>query len=86
MGKVDFHKTRKAWEIKHFKFIVFLNISGEAENPYNSRNIGKVNFLSTEKIWENTEIFHILRYLTDLELMRTHAILIVWECANVHKI
>ena len=31
MGKVDFHKTRKAWEIKHFKFIVFLNISGEAE-------------------------------------------------------
>ena len=31
MGKVDFHKTGKAWETKHFKFIGFLNISGEVE-------------------------------------------------------
>ena len=34
---------------------------------------------------ENTEISHILCYLADLELTRTHAILNVWECTNSHK-
>ena len=48
--------------------------------------MGKVNFLSTGKVWENREISHILCYLTDLELMRTHAIPNVWECVNSHKI
>ena len=42
----------------------------------------KVNLHSTEKVWENIEISLILRYLADLTLMRTHAILNVW---NVHK-
>ena len=45
----------------------------------------KVNLHSTGKVLENTEISHILRYLADLELMRTHAISNVWECANSHK-
>ena len=48
--------------------------------------MGKVNLLSTGKVWESTEISHILRYLSHLELMRTHAILKVWECANIHEI
>ena len=47
--------------------------------------MGKANLLSMGKVWENTEFFHILRYLTYLELMRTHAILNVWECENSHK-
>ena len=124
MGKVDFHSTGKAWwKQKHFKFVGFLNISGEAEihtipkiwekwvsivrekngktqtfqvcgflkyfgwsrNPYNSQSIGKMNLLSTGKVWENTEISHILRYLAYLKLMRTYAIPNIWECGNSHK-
>ena len=48
--------------------------------------MAKVNLLSTEKLWENTEVSHILCYLATLELMRTHAIPNVWECTNSHKI
>ena len=47
--------------------------------------MGKVNLLSTGKVWQNTEISHILRYLTYLELMRTHAVPNVRECANFHE-
>ena len=47
--------------------------------------MGKVNLHNTGKVWENTEISHILRHLSDLELMRTHAIPNVWECTNSHK-
>ena len=108
---------------KHFKFMVLLNISDEAEihtipktwekwipiirekygkkqtfqsngflkyfgwsrNPYNSQNMGKVNLHSTGKVRENTEISHSLRYLADLEFMRTHGIPNVCECTNSHK-
>ena len=31
MGKVDFHSTGKVGKDKHFKFMDFLNIPGEAE-------------------------------------------------------
>ena len=47
--------------------------------------MGKVNLLGTEKVWENTEISHILCYVADLELMRIHAIPNVWECTSSHK-
>ena len=47
--------------------------------------MAKVNLLSTEKLWENTEVSHILCCLANLELMRTHAIPNVWECTNSHK-
>ena len=47
--------------------------------------MGKVNLLGTEKVWENTEISHILCYDADLELMRVHAIPSVWECTSSHK-
>ena len=70
---------------KYFKFMDFLNILDEAEIHMLPRYLGKVNLLSPGKVWENTEISHILRYLADLELMRTHAIPNVWECANSHK-
>ena len=45
----------------------------------------KVSLHSMGKVWENTEISHILCYLTALELVRTHAIPNVWECTNSHK-
>ena len=63
----------------------FLNIFDEAEIHMLPRYLGKVNSLSTGKVWENTKISHILRYLADLEFMRTHTILNVWECTNSHK-
>ena len=47
--------------------------------------MGKVNLHSTTKLWENIKISHILRYLEDLELMRTHAIPNVLESTNSHK-
>ena len=47
--------------------------------------MGKVNLLITGKVWENAKISHILLCLVDLELMGTHAIPNVWECANSHK-
>ena len=47
--------------------------------------MGKVNLHNTGKVWENTEISHILRHLSGLELMRTHAIPNVWECTISHK-
>ena len=36
--------------------------------------MGKVNFHSTGKVREKTEISYSLRYLTDSEFMRTHEI------------
>ena len=47
--------------------------------------MGKANLLNTGKVWENTEVSQILYYLTDLELMTTHAIPNVWECAISHN-
>ena len=44
-----------------------------------------MNLLTTEKVWENTEIFHILRCLSHLELITTHNIPIFWECTISHK-
>ena len=63
----------------------FLKYFGWCRNPYNSQNMGKVNLHSTGKVRENTEIPHSLRYLADLELMRTHGIPNVCECTKSHK-
>ena len=95
--EAEIHAVPRKWEKwisivreKHgktqtFQIYGFLKYFGLSRNPYNSQNMGKVNLLSTGKVWENTEISHILRYLAYLELMRTHAIPNVWECANSHK-
>ena len=63
----------------------FVKCFGWSRNPYNSQNMGKVNLHSTGKVRENTEISHNLGYLADLELMKTHGILNVYECTNFHK-
>ena len=45
----------------------------------------KVNLHSTVKVRVNTEISNSLRYLADLELMRTRGIPNVCESTNSHK-
>ena len=47
--------------------------------------MGKVNLHSMGKVREKTEISNCLRYLADLEFMRTHGIPNVCECTNSHK-
>ena len=82
MGEEDFHSIGKVWENWNISnFWVFFNISRQAE----IHTILLVNLLSMGKVRENTEISHILRYLADLELMRTYAIPNVWECKNSRK-
>ena len=39
-----------------------------------------------EQAWENTDNSQVLLYLTDLELVGTHASHNVWKCANFHNI
>ena len=97
LGKAEIHKIPKRWEKwislvweKHgktqtFQIYGFFKYVGWSRNPYNSQNMEKVNLLSTGKVWENWEISHILCYLVYLELIRTHALRNVWECANFHK-
>ena len=79
---MDYHSKGKVWENTS---ISNLWISEEAEVHTIAKNMGKVNLHSTGKVWENTEISHSVRYLADLELMRTHSIPNVWECTNSHK-
>ena len=47
--------------------------------------MGEMDLFSMGKEWGNTEISHILCYLAYLELIRTHAVPNVWECASSHK-
>ena len=86
MEKVNSHSREKYGKTQTFQSNGFLKYFGRSRNPYNSQNMGKVNLHSTGKVWENTDISHILYYRTDLELMRTHAIPNVWECTNSHKV
>ena len=51
-----------------------------SRNPYNSQTTGWVNSHIMELAWENADNSQVLLYLTDLELMGTHAILILCEC------
>ena len=61
-------KTWKKWisivrkqheKTQTFQICGFLKYFGWSRNPYNSQNMGKVNFHSTEKVWENTNISNI---------------------------
>ena len=95
--EAEIHLVPKAWEKgisivqeqygkpQAFQIYEFVKYFGWSKNPYNFQNMGKVNLHSTEKIWENTEISHILHYLADLELMRTLAVPNIWECTNSGK-
>ena len=57
-----------------------------SKNPYNSQTTGRVNYHIMEQAWENTDNSQVLLYLTDLELVGTHASHNVWKCANFHNI
>ena len=86
MGKVNSHNTGKGWGKKQtYQSNGFLNYFGRRVNSCNSQNMGKLNLHSTGKVRKNTEISHSLRYLADLEFMRTHGIPDVCECTNSHK-
>ena len=80
-------KTQEKWisvaqekhgKHKHSKFMGFFNILGEAEIHIIPRTWEKWIYIIQGKKWGNTEISHILRYLADLELMRTQGIPNVW--------
>ena len=53
---------------------VFLKYFGRSRNPYNFQSMGKVNLHSTGKVRENTEISHSVRYLADLDFIKTHRV------------
>ena len=80
MEKVNSHSREKYGKTQTFQSNGFLKYFGRSRNPYNSQNMGKVG-----KVRENTEISHSLRYLTNLEFMRTHGFPNVCECTNSHK-
>ena len=69
---------------KHFTFMGFLYIS-VMQKSMEFPKYGKSEFTQYEKSMGKTEISHIFCYLADLELMRTHAILNVWESINSRK-
>ena len=48
--RVKYRKTQT------FQIYRFLKCFGCRRNPYNSQNIGKVDFHNTGKVWENTNI------------------------------
>ena len=95
--KAEIHTIPKIWKkwipivrekygkTQTFQSNGFLKYFGWSRNPYNSQNMGNVNLHSTRKVRENTEIYHNLRYLADLDLMRTHGIPNICECTNSHK-
>ena len=55
MGRVI--STREKYgKTQTFQIYGFLKYFGLSRNPYNSQNMGKVDFHSTGKMWENTNI------------------------------
>ena len=70
-GEAEIHTIPKTWgkrifivreeyeKTQTFQIYGFLKYFGWSRNPYNSQNMGKVNFHSTEKVWENTNISNI---------------------------
>ena len=76
---------KKYGKTQTFQINGLLKYFGWSRNPYSSQNMGKMNLHSTGKVRENTEIPHSLRYLADLELMRTHGFPNFCECTNSHK-
>ena len=97
LSEAEIHTIPKIWKkwisivrekygkTQTFQSNGFLKYFGRSRNPYNSQNMGKLNLHCTGKVRENTKISHSLRYLADLELMRTHGIPNVCECTNSHE-
>ena len=68
ISKLRVPKTWEKWilivqekceKTQAFQIYGFIKYFGWSRNSYISQNMGKVNLLSTRKVWENTEIFHI---------------------------
>ena len=97
LSEAEIHTIPKKWKkwipivrekygkTQTFQSNGFLKYFGRSRNIYNSQNMGKVNLHITGKVRENTQISHSLRYLADLEFMRSHGIPNVCECTNSHK-
>ena len=49
----------KCGKTQTFQIYGFLKYFGLSRNPYNSQNMGKVDFHSTGKVWENTNISNL---------------------------
>ena len=90
----EFPKTWDKWilmlrenyeKTQAFQSYGLLTYFTQGGNPYNCQTMGWVNSHITEQVWENTDNSQGFLYLTDLELMKTHAILHVWECTNSHN-
>ena len=47
--------------------------------------MGGLNSSLTEQVWKNTDNTGVLVFLTDFELVGTHAIPSVWKCTNSHN-
>ena len=61
MGKVICDSAGKVWENGTFQGQVFHTYFARSRNPYNSQNsnMGKVDFHSTGKVGENTNISNL---------------------------
>ena len=82
MGWVNSQSTEKVWEKTFQNYEVpkyFMR-----RNSYSSQTMCWANSHFPELVWENTDNSQAKPYLTDLELMETHAITNVPECANFH--
>ena len=86
MGKLNPHSRGKIWENTDTPRVWVSTYFTWSRNPYNSQMMGGwVNSHITEQVLENPVNSLALLYLTDLELMKTHAILRFWECRNSHN-
>ena len=83
-GWVNSHSTGKVWE-KNIPKSWVPKYFMWSRNPNNFQTTEWVNSHITEKIWENTGNSQVLLYLTDLELVGTHANPNVRECANSYN-
>ena len=78
MRKVISDSTEKYEKTEHSKVKCFLHISREAEihTTPKTRNMGKLDFHSTKKVWENTNIPNISNISGEAEI---HKISKIWE-------
>ena len=86
LDEAEIHTIPKTWEKwipilrekygkkQIFQSNGFLKYFGRSRNPYNFQSMGKVNLHSMGKVRENKEISHSVRYLADLEFIKTHRV------------
>ena len=82
----EIHAVPKTWEkwisiirerygkTQTFQIYGFLKYFGWCRNPYNSSNLGKVNFHNTGKVWEKNKHFKVMVFSTILSEAEIHTI------------